>query len=272
MRLIMLSTCAVVTIAACSPQVPDSLAGVGFDSAPIGIRARAAAEPAADSLLPPAPPPISQGTLDASAVPNAITLQNALQAITPGATPQPVSGVSPSVTSVPDPDAEIAAAAVAALSSAAATNSGIEPLQANPSNSQPKLLNNPAISDENDFGAVTARQSIEGDARRIESQRQQRVEVAPMTVPERPAGTQPNIVAYALLTSHPRGQKVYTRVGINLAQRAERNCAHYPFVDQAQIAFLAAGGPERDRLNLDPDGDGYACTWDPAPFRAAVYR
>ena len=40
--------------------------------------------------------------------------------------------------------------------------------------------------------------------------------------------------------------------------------------DQAQIDFLSKGGPERDRLSLDPDGDGYACGWDPRPFRKAV--
>ena len=33
---------------------------------------------------------------------------------------------------------------------------------------------------------------------------------------------------------------------------------------------LPCGGPERDPRGLDPDGDGFACDWDPAPFRAAV--
>jgi hypothetical protein len=49
-----------------------------------------------------------------------------------------------------------------------------------------------------------------------------------------------------------------------------RNCAQFRSHDEAQEAFLAAGGPERDRLNIDPDGDGYACGWDPAPIRAAA--
>ena len=30
------------------------------------------------------------------------------------------------------------------------------------------------------------------------------------------------------------------------------------------------GGPERDRNALDPDGDGYACGWDPSVYRAAA--
>ncbi|CAN0586593.1 unnamed protein product, partial [Ectocarpus sp. 12 AP-2014] len=40
--------------------------------------------------------------------------------------------------------------------------------------------------------------------------------------------------------------------------------------DQAQIAFLEAGGPEKDRNGMDPDGDGFACNWDPTPFRRAA--
>ena len=40
----------------------------------------------------------------------------------------------------------------------------------------------------------------------------------------------------------------------------------------AQEAFLKAGGPERDRYGLDPDGDGFACRWDPTPFRAAIKK
>ena len=40
--------------------------------------------------------------------------------------------------------------------------------------------------------------------------------------------------------------------------------------DVAQEAFLAQGGPQSDRKGLDPDGDGFACDWDPRPFRAAL--
>jgi hypothetical protein len=77
-------------------------------------------------------------------------------------------------------------------------------------------------------------------------------------------------VNYALQTTHARGTRLYTRTGINLAARAQRVCAGYASADQAQIDFLAKGGPERDRLGVDPDGDGFACAWNPAPFRAAV--
>jgi hypothetical protein len=43
-----------------------------------------------------------------------------------------------------------------------------------------------------------------------------------------------------------------------------------PSDDLAQEAFLSEGGPERDRLGVDPDGDGFACRWDPTPFRRAA--
>ena len=52
------------------------------------------------------------------------------------------------------------------------------------------------------------------------------------------------------------------------AEKAIRACAAYSSPDRAQEDFLASGGPERDRKSLDPDGDGFACAWDPAPFRA----
>ena len=37
----------------------------------------------------------------------------------------------------------------------------------------------------------------------------------------------------------------------------------------AQAEFLRRGGPDRDPKALDPDGDGFACSWDPRPFQAA---
>jgi hypothetical protein len=54
--------------------------------------------------------------------------------------------------------------------------------------------------------------------------------------------------------------------------RSLRNCAKYVSNAAAQEAFLKAGGPERDRYGLDPDGDGFACRWDPTPFRAAIKK
>lgn len=79
----------------------------------------------------------------------------------------------------------------------------------------------------------------------------------------------PNLAAYALSVSHQPGQSVYPRGGIALTS-TEKACAKYVSPDLAQMAFLEAGGPQKDRKNLDPDGDGFVCGWDPRPFRAAL--
>jgi hypothetical protein len=82
--------------------------------------------------------------------------------------------------------------------------------------------------------------------------------------------TGPNVVEYALRTTHPVGTPRYRRSNPLRWQTWERNCMRFATQDAAQEAFLAAGGPERDRQNLDPDGDGYACWWNPEPFRRAM--
>lgn len=134
----------------------------------------------------------------------------------------------------------------------------------------PGTPTNPGISDEQDFASVSERRSIETDAQRIEQNRQTYEVVAPTAVPQRGQDGQPNIVQYALSTTNPVGTQLYSRAGFNLQAKAQRNCARYPSPDQAQIAFLTNGGPDRDRKGLDPDGDGFACAWDPSPFRSAV--
>lgn len=142
------------------------------------------------------------------------------------------------------------------------TTSTLQPLP-------PTVSNTIGISNENNFDAVSEQRSIESDAERIAQNRAQYQVIQPEALPERTGDAQPNIVAFALATSHPVGTKVYARAGLNGAARAERNCAQYPSPDRAQLDFLARGGPKRDRKGLDPDGDGYACSWDPTPFRKA---
>ena len=63
------------------------------------------------------------------------------------------------------------------------------------------------------------------------------------------------------------GAKLYKRSRFNAGNKYNRSCGELRHQDQAQIAFLAAGGPEKDRKGMDPDGDGYACTWDPSVYR-----
>lgn len=127
-----------------------------------------------------------------------------------------------------------------------------------------------AISDEQSFDAVTARETPESDAARIAENREQYVVIQPTDLPPRPDGQGPSTVAFALATNNVPGQALYDRSSLFSSEsRFARNCAKYGGDDAAQQAFLDAGGPERDRYGIDPDGDGFACYWDPRPFRAA---
>ena len=129
---------------------------------------------------------------------------------------------------------------------------------------------NANISDEQNFDAVASRETIESDRERLARQRDTFQVAQPEAVPERPSGNAaPNIVTYALATTNPVGQPAYSRSNRFNEERYRRACNEFTSSDQAQAAFLAAGGPERDRRGLDPDGDGFACFWDPRPFRAA---
>jgi len=240
-------------LSACQPAIPDSARGVGFDSfdaqqsrrdAALASSGSAVGLGAPMSAAVPAPASVSASTLgpvnDGSAAATAAETTRILDATRPGG-----------------------------LGNDAMTNSGMEPLNASPSNPAPPVLNAEGISQENNFDAVSGERSIEGDAARIAANRAQYRVVQPEALPDR-ADAGPNIVAYALQNSHPVGTAKYTRRGFNKERKYARACAEYSHPDQAQIAFLAAGGPQRDRAGMDPDGDGYACTWNPAPYRKSV--
>ncbi|PIE14846.1 MAG: hypothetical protein CSA68_09240 [Rhodobacterales bacterium] len=127
-----------------------------------------------------------------------------------------------------------------------------------------------AISDEQDFNAVSGRETIESDKERLARQRAQYVVIEPTAVPTGSNAQGAALVKYALSTRNKRGQAIYKRSNAGMsAQRYRRNCAKYPSPDRAQTAFLNSGGPARDSKGLDPDGDGFACEWDPQPFRNA---
>ena len=228
-------------LSACQPAIPDS--GVGFDNT--NLNQRAQRDAALTGAPIPAPAAVSETSL----------------------TPVADDG---SAEATAAETARVLAATRTPPSDTAAANSGVEPLQASPGNPAPQQLNNPGISDENSFEAVASRETIQSDKARIAANRAQYEVVQPEALPSRSEASQPNIVAYALRTRHPRGQQVHSRSGFSRAAKTVRNCAAYPSPDQAQIDFLAGGGPERDRKALDPDGDGYACDWDPTPFRRAA--
>ncbi len=129
---------------------------------------------------------------------------------------------------------------------------------------------NPGISDEQDFSAVSSRESIESDAERRAAQQQAYQVIAPTALPTRGRASGASIVEFALSTTNLVGQSIYRRSTILAQNRFDRNCAKYASPDRAQEAFLKAGGPKKDRQGIDPDGDGFACFWDPSPYRRAT--
>lgn len=257
---------ALISLGACA-QVPDSAAGVGFNNSLDDQRARQAVL----AQQGPAPSPIQPGAISAETTPVPAPVQTAASAPLSAPTSiAPAQSLPPSTSVAPQQTQQDTILEAAASLQERQANSGSEPLQASPSNPAPPIVGNARISDENDFAAVSQRESIQSDAQRIEQNRAQYQVVQPTAVPSREGVSQPNIVQYAIETRHPKGVQLYSRVGINLASRSRRNCAGFASADLAQIDFLANGGPRRDRKALDPDGDGYACGWDPTPFRSAV--
>lgn len=101
--------------------------------------------------------------------------------------------------------------------------------------------------------------------RELASARDQLVVVQPGPLPGRVEGV--NIALYAKQSRNAVGDSIYSRsAGARVA--GVGNCGRFRDGDAAQRAFLAGGGPQQDRYGVDPDGDGFACHWDPAPYRA----
>lgn len=246
MRLPYLLSCLCVVglgLAACAPAVPESGAGVGFADYPSYLRQREA-ELAGTSVAPlsgassgriaPVAPVFSTQTLGA-----------AIDAADP-AVGQQVSGTEMAANRPRgDAPADIA------------TQSG------------ELLAGHSGISDEQSFEAVAARETIQSDAERLARNRAQYQVIQPEALPQRSGSAGPNIVQFALSTSHAPGVPMYKRSALRITNPVTA-CAKFASPDLAQEAFLASGGPERDRKGIDPDGDGYACAWDPVPFRAAL--
>lgn len=231
-------------VAGCAPPPPaDTGSGVGFQDYNSYIRG---SSPAPVPTGPVVVPPVG-GAFDPAAAAAAIDRAEGVSPVAPVAT----------VTPAPLPPA------------------GQDP--ARPRGSAPagiqeesgEMAGNVGISDEQDFNAVASRETIESDAERIARNRAEYVVVEPGALPQRPGDTGPNIVEFALATNHAPGVQLYKRGGISLRDQ-DAACAKYASPDLAQQAFLERGGPERDRLGVDPDGDGFACSWDPRPFRTAL--
>jgi len=237
----------IAATAACTPPVPDSGAGVGFNDYADFELERARREAA---------------------------LNGSGSIAFPTATTAPTTTAQPPATTPTQaiPSTELQAAGIGGNGpDAGAPLSAINPSAGTPTTT-PTNTSNPGISDENDFSAVTSRETIQSDAQRLQQQAAVREVVAPTPIPSRPSATGPNIVAYALNAPNRLGQEWYSRSLLSGQARFQRNCAAYNNPDAAQRDFLARGGPDRDPRGLDPDGDGFACGWDPAPFLLAAGR
>ena len=229
----------VLLLAACQPSVPDSGAGVGFQDYNSYIRGNSAPPAAAQ-------PPAAQPGFDPAAASAAIDRADGRTTGAPLDATQPRLGSQP----VDRPRGDAPA--------------GIK----QESGEMTALAGHSGISDEQDFSAVSTRETIASDAERIAQNRAQYVVVQPRDLPVRPGDTGPNIVEFALATTNDPGTQLYTRRGSKKDPYA--SCGGYASPDLAQAAFLAKGGPDKDKLGLDPDGDGFACGWDPRPFRTAL--
>jgi hypothetical protein len=102
--------------------------------------------------------------------------------------------------------------------------------------------------------------------RQLAEARDQLVVVRPGDLP-RTVAPEVNITLFAQQTRNEVGEQLYDRPFISNRLQARSTCRRFSNDDEAQRAFLANGGPQTDRYNLDPDGDGFACDWNPAPFR-----
>lgn len=120
------------------------------------------------------------------------------------------------------------------------------------------------ISDSQNFASVTQSETIDSDKAKLEALKANYLIVEPEAVPTREDGI--NLASYALTQTNAVGEKKYSRFGSGSA-----NCNRYRNdLDEAQREFIRAGGPERDPRNLDSDGDGFACSWDPNVYRSML--
>ncbi|MBL4916113.1 hypothetical protein [Szabonella alba] len=237
---------ALALLAACAPAVPDSGAGVGFGDYSDYLRQQEAQRQA----------PVATG---AAPVFSTERIGAALDGTGSGASAS--SGGPAQGRMIGD------------LSGSGTAQQATRPRGDAPLTIQPQSGEmNPGsarISDEQNFDAVAARETIESDAERLARQRAQYQVIAPTALPERTNSGRPNIVQFALSTRHNPGTQVYNRSSL-FQRNSQTACARFASPDLAQEEFLSQGGPERDRLGVDPDGDGFACGWDPRPFRNAL--
>ena len=104
-------------------------------------------------------------------------------------------------------------------------------------------------------------------AEKLESARKQRIVIETETPSHSEDSV--NIAAFARSTINKKGESIYARRSFQTFDNWTE-CAFFDTNENAQRFFLRTGGPKLDLKNLDPDGDGFACAWDPAIYRQLV--
>lgn len=246
-------------LAACQPPVPnDAVGGVGFDDYATYQQQRQAQLTAERNNQ----MQTVQSPLGGSASPYGVPAVPATGAPSAGELAQAGIGGGQLATTAPltaMPPAPTASAPIGEIP--AAPLPGTDP-------AQPQ--SHTGISDEQDFSAVASRESIESDKARMDQNKANYQQVQPTELPERTddAAAAVDLVQYALNAPNRKGETIYPRSRVALAN-SERACGRYDTPEAAQQAFMRSGGPQKDSKNLDPDGDGFACFWDPTPFQKA---
>ncbi|MFM7444966.1 MAG: hypothetical protein ACKO2N_13850, partial [Tabrizicola sp.] len=173
------ATALALMLAACTPTTTDTGPGVGFQNYNSYIRGAGPAPAGAPVTIPP-----PGGAFDPAAASAAIDRAQGVA---------PVAAAPTTVTPTPLP------AAAAATDSTERARGGAP---AGIKEQSGEVASHTGISDEQDFSAVSARETIESDKERIARNRAEYVVVQPGALPTRPGDTGPNIVEFALATTH----------------------------------------------------------------------
>ena len=94
--------------------------------------------------------------------------------------------------------------------------------------------------------------------------------IQPKLDAEIPLKPEVNIALFARQNLNAPGKKIYFRMA-NKKKKLDP-CLRFVSQDDAQRFFLANNGPNQDFWNLDPDGDGFACKWDPTEYRKLLIK
>ena len=120
------------------------------------------------------------------------------------------------------------------------------------------------VLDLSQFSQEQQKVEREQAAKRREELKEGRV-VLEVNSKEKIRATSVNLAVFARSVANNVGEKVYYRNILGIDNSS--GCKKFSSKDAAQIFFLENGGPENDFHNMDMDGDGFACKWDPSIYR-----